>query len=316
MVNFRFHLVSLAAVFLALAAGIVIGAGVVDRQTVALLERRLEDVRENRNATNRENDELRTELGHWTRFSNEAGDRMVEGRLVGTSVLVVAVNGTSRDVVDRLRGTIGAAGATVEGTLWFTGKWSLANHEHAAELASLLEAPASMRPHELRTAALTRLVGGWVSGTGSDVVTLLRDRGFLEFQPEPATERSIEDAGRPGTTFVVVSARDADVLPADVALPVVAQLADAGVPVVAAQPVPPEDDSAKAGNEKAEPPAALASLVRSQQGLSDRVSSVDDVDDYRGRVATVLAIADLPRGRFGHYGVMPDAHRVLPEATP
>ena len=38
MINFRFHVVSLIAIFLALALGVVIGAGVIDRGVVDTLE--------------------------------------------------------------------------------------------------------------------------------------------------------------------------------------------------------------------------------------------------------------------------------------
>ena len=41
MINFRFHLVSLIAIFLALALGVVIGAGVIDRGVVDTLDNRL-----------------------------------------------------------------------------------------------------------------------------------------------------------------------------------------------------------------------------------------------------------------------------------
>jgi hypothetical protein len=37
MINFRFHVVSLIAIFLALALGVVIGAGVIDRGVVDAL---------------------------------------------------------------------------------------------------------------------------------------------------------------------------------------------------------------------------------------------------------------------------------------
>jgi hypothetical protein len=43
------------------------------------------------------------------------------------------------------------------------------------------------------------------------------------------------------------------------------------------------------------------------------VSTVDDLDLLAGRVATVLALADLRDGVIGHYGYGPDADRVLPE---
>ncbi|MBV9664035.1 MAG: copper transporter, partial [Actinobacteria bacterium] len=44
MINFRYHLVSLTAVFLALAIGIAMGATVVDQATVKLLRSQLESV--------------------------------------------------------------------------------------------------------------------------------------------------------------------------------------------------------------------------------------------------------------------------------
>ena len=42
MINFRFHVVSLIAIFLALALGVVIGAGVIDRGVVDTLDNRLD----------------------------------------------------------------------------------------------------------------------------------------------------------------------------------------------------------------------------------------------------------------------------------
>ena len=44
MINFRFHVVSLIAIFLALALGVVIGAGVIDRGVVDTLNSRLDRV--------------------------------------------------------------------------------------------------------------------------------------------------------------------------------------------------------------------------------------------------------------------------------
>ena len=44
MVNLRYHVVSLVAVFLALGIGIVMGATVIDRVTVDALNNRVHDV--------------------------------------------------------------------------------------------------------------------------------------------------------------------------------------------------------------------------------------------------------------------------------
>ncbi len=53
MINFRFHLVSLVAVFLALAIGIVMGYGVLGQPTVDTLQDRIDVVEANAEAAAR-----------------------------------------------------------------------------------------------------------------------------------------------------------------------------------------------------------------------------------------------------------------------
>ncbi|MSZ30566.1 MAG: copper transporter, partial [Actinobacteria bacterium] len=50
MINFRFHVVSIVAVFLSLALGIMIGSTVVDRAIVASLRNQIERVEANADA--------------------------------------------------------------------------------------------------------------------------------------------------------------------------------------------------------------------------------------------------------------------------
>jgi len=52
--------------------------------------------------------------------------------------------------------------------------------------------------------------------------------------------------------------------------------------------------------------------VREDEALAARLSTVDDIDDFAGRLAAVLALADLGAGRTGHYGVAGGAQRLLP----
>jgi hypothetical protein len=310
MVNFRFHLVSLTAVFLALAAGIVIGAGVVDRQTVDLLEGRLNQVERNRDRTNRENDQLRAENSTWARFSNEAGDRVVEGKLAEVTVLVVAVDGTPTEPVGRLVQTLRAAGATVDGTLWFRGKWRLEEEQQVRDLAEALAAPPETGAGELRDAALTRLGDEWGSGGGGGaLLASLREAAFVDFEPDPTRGGvTIEAVPRPGTVVVVVHGADPDVPVAELGLPLTVRLVERGMPVLATQPLPPETRPGER-----ERPAPYVTAVRAADDVAGRLSTVDNVDDYRGRVAAVFAVADLRRGRFGHYGVAHGAQRLVPE---
>ena len=179
MVNFRFHLVSLTAVFLALAAGITIGAGVVDRATVDQIERQLADVARRREETNADNDRLRADLARWDDFGQRARDRLFAGQLTSTPIVVVATTGTDPSLVGDLRGAVTAAGAEVDGVVWLTGRWALAGEEEQRQLAGILDAAATTQPGDLRAAGLAGLAAAWTAGDGGALVSSLVESGFL-----------------------------------------------------------------------------------------------------------------------------------------
>lgn len=311
MVSFRFHLVSLTAVFLALAAGIAVGAAVVDRASVDFLEARLDNVERNRARTNSENDQLRAEVGFWDAFTQQAGDQLVQGRLAGVPLLLIATEGTERGVVDSLRRLATAAGARVDGTLWLTAKWALADPGHVQEMAALLGAPGEDRPDVVRRAAIGRLTAGWRSGDGGAFAASLQTAAFLDLEATRATPAELARLPLPGTRFVVVSSEDADVPNDLLAVPLV-QLLAAGdaVPVLAAEPTPPQPARGVT------PPPAFVAALRGDSETASRISTVDNVSDYRGRTAVVLALEQLGRGRSGHFGQGAGAERLVPEPLP
>ena len=60
-------------------------------------------------------------------------------------------------------------------------------------------------------------------------------------------------------------------------------------------------------------------LVRDDENLRDRVSTVDDLETFAGWASVVLALEQLAFGQTGHYGVGDGADRLLPapvEAPP
>ena len=308
MVNFRFHLVSLTAVFLALAAGITIGAGVVDRATVDQIERQLRDVDARREATNSENDRLNADLGRWNAYAEELGNRPLQGRLAGNTVLFAATRGVDEGMVEALSNAVSEAGGTVDGTIWFTGKWRLDNDNDVRDLAAILDVAPTTRPVDLRAAAVSEVGGAWTRGDSGPLVTALAEAGFLEFDEGPVPVAPLGELPRQGSTFVVVSGDGADVEPADLAHPLVSRLAQSDLKLLVAQPL----RTSTAATTAPEPPPEFVAGVRADGALSSRVSTVDNVDDLRGRAAAVLALAELHSGRTGHYGFGPDT-RVLPE---
>ena len=103
MVNFRFHLVSLIAVFLALGLGILTGSAVVNQATVQGIRREIRDVRAEVNDLRDANGALTDELGRTSEFVAESAAFAVDGRLTGVPVAIVAERGVSEDAVERHR---------------------------------------------------------------------------------------------------------------------------------------------------------------------------------------------------------------------
>lgn len=311
MINFRYHLVSLTAVFLALAAGITIGAGVVDRATVTRIEGQLRNVDSRREETNAENDRLKTDLGRWTRFSDQSTDVVIEGRLTGATVFLIGTTGVDRALVESTRETLTTAGATVDGLLWFTSKWALTNDDDIRRLAGVLDAAPTTRPDDLRTAGMIGVATAWSTGDSGPLVTSLLDAGFFEFDASSTSSVPLLELPRAGSLFLIVSGDDADVATAQLAEPLVDRLSTLSLPVLAAQPARPPTTSPKEDGEELAPEFVLS--LRRNSSVAGRISTIDNLDDPRGRVSTVLGLQALRSGRTGHYGFGPDT-RMVPEA--
>nr|HNN39987.1 copper transporter [Microthrixaceae bacterium] len=120
MINFRFHLISLVAVFLALGVGVAMGASFVDRATVDSLRSRVDDLDEGYRRRGAELDATREQLA---RSDAQAaalagpGSEALAGRLDGAPVVLLATAEVSRTVIDDVRTSLGASGADRAGTV-------------------------------------------------------------------------------------------------------------------------------------------------------------------------------------------------------
>lgn len=308
MVNFRFHLVSLTAVFLALAAGIAIGAGVVDRQTVGFLERRLEDVEENRQETIADNDALRSDLGRWEEFAEQTGDQLVAGRLAGVPVVVFALQDTDPAVVEGLRNTLLASGADFRGLVTVTERWALPDTGVVDELRAITDQAAEPRADAVRRASLQRLVSSWAAGNVAEVAAPLEEAGFLDFTPPPGVESRLIDVPLAGSRLILIGGPEASTDTTAIGVPLVEAAVDAALLVLVTQPRP-ADPPAEGGSAE----VGLVTAVLAADAPRIGASTVDNIATYQGRIAAVLAVQELATGRTGNYGAGPGASRRVPE---
>lgn len=307
MINFRYHLVSLTAVFLALALGVAMGAAVVDRALVSTLEDQLQAVESRSDSVNDRNEELEGSLGEWDTFAAQAGDRLVAARLAGVPVALVTVAGVDRDVVARLRAALEAAGATPVPEVVFTAKFGLQDPAAARELAGLIDSGPGA-PARVRAEALERLVASWAGSGPEGFLGELRNRSFVEVTPSPA-EAGVPEFVQLSPRYLVVSSSNPEVSNDDLAVPLVTAMAAAGLPAVAVDVTYADtnvtDDQA--------PAAPFVAPLREADQVRSAISTVDHGAGFRGRVAAILALVDLGAGRVGQYGTAPGAERLLPD---
>ena len=143
MINLRYHIVSLTAVFLALGIGLTLGSTFLDRVTVETLKNQLDTVQARVEETEADSSRLREELDRLERreeaFVEGLGERLVAGHLDGVPVLVVVAAGTPQPLVDRALATLDGAGARPVGTWELTERWELDDEEELRDLSEVLD---------------------------------------------------------------------------------------------------------------------------------------------------------------------------------
>ena len=135
MISFRFHLVSIVAVFLALAIGIIVGSTVIDRAIVEGLRNRVDEVSANLDERQAANDALSGEVDQLQTWVTDAGPFAVDGRLQGAFTVLITDAGVDEGPVDRTLELLDQAGARVRGVLTVDGSWTLGDDETRAALA-------------------------------------------------------------------------------------------------------------------------------------------------------------------------------------
>lgn len=104
MFDFRYHALSLAAVFVALMIGLLLGVAIGDQGLVSGADRGLRDsLRSDVRKARAESAELRTNLAQQRRIQQQLYPLLVEGRLTGQRIGLVGLGGLPDEVVRYVR---------------------------------------------------------------------------------------------------------------------------------------------------------------------------------------------------------------------
>jgi len=311
VINFRYHVVSLTAVFLALAIGLVVG-------TAALNGPVADRLNDTVNGLGNQNKQLRDKVSHMEEevnrqedFAVEAAPFLLAGTLTNRRVAIVSLP-SAGDYVNGVVDMLGKAGARVTAKVKITDKFTTpGNNVALLDLAhdgamppSITDLPGNSDGVETSGALLAAVLADRKSGSAVSaadravVLQAYKADGYITIDGqinEPA-EAIIVISGDPDVDREAPKKNAAS-------LTLVTQLDEATAVVLAGNGV------SGTGNTVAE--------VRDDPALSKTVSTTDNVNTAQGRISTVLALAEqlrpAPDGthRAGHYGI--SAETLMPK---
>jgi len=320
LINFRFHLISLIAVFLALAVGVVMGYGVLGQPTVDTLQHRIDTVEGRANRIKSENNELKAENDRLSSAMEDVANFAVESRLQGITAVPIAVRGVDTEkVADTVRLARAASGsdASVPGVVWLEKKWGLDNANDTTQLATIVKSQSTSRAAVRDAAAkalANRLSSGPGTGTRPDLLDELSDAKFISLQSvddlhfDAATLDGRPASGSSRLEYLVIGGTNAT-LPADRGtVPLTRALVTDSASVIAVDDWQKVDGGRGRG-------AGLADILGDEQ-LQSAVATFDALDRPDGPLTAVLVLGDRGQGVIGHYGYGSGANLQVPKWWP
>jgi hypothetical protein len=301
MISLRQHAFSLAAVFLALAMGVVLGSGFLSDTLLSSLRDEKRDLYTQINGLNDQKNVLTEKLSAANNFDNQLVGRIVHDALGGKTVVVFRTPDAKDDDVAAVSKIVGQAGATVTGTVSLTQEFVDANS--AEKLRTVVNSSILPAGTQLGTKlvdqgsqagdllGITLLTSPNPAPAVEDVqrdtvLAALRDTGFITYQPA-------DHIGAANAAIVITGGG----LPQDAG--------NQGVSVArfSAALAPHGSGTLLAGRDGSATGGAAVAVTRADAGMAAAISTVDDVDTSPGRITAILGLHDLINGgHVGQYG--------------
>ena len=156
MIDFRYHLVSIVAVFLALAIGIVLGSTELQGTTLDALRAVNGSLTNKLNAANAQRAGYEQQANAGDAFLGTAASKLLDATLTGDRIVIVTEPGSPSSVVNGVKAAAALAGATVTGTVALQPKFNDLSGATQASLAAINAQQASATGAVLTTASASQ----------------------------------------------------------------------------------------------------------------------------------------------------------------
>jgi hypothetical protein len=308
VISLRYHIVSVTAVFLALAVGVVLGSTAISGRLLSGLSddnsslgKEVSDLQAERNGLN-------SKLAESDKFATSVGPLVVRGQLTDRTVVLVTTADAKPSDRDALTSLLKSAGATVTGEVQLTD--AFADPNKADQLRDLV---ARLQPAgtQLPTAADPGTRAGGLLGA-----LLLLNKDNNEPQAS-ADEAASALGGLAGAGFVK---QGQGIKPAQLAVVLTGgavngdSAADRAATIArfATQLDRSGAGTVLAGGSGSANGTGAVGVVRADTSATSVLSTVDDLDRPAGQIVTVLALREQLEGKAGRYGVAGNAEAPAP----
>jgi len=329
VIDFRYHLVSIVAVFLALAIGIVLGSTELQGPAYNLLDKTTSKLQNELGQVSSQRDAAQQQASEGEMYAQAVQPAVLRDLLTGQRLLIVTEPGAEPSVVSGLSAAAADAGATVTGEINLSSRFFDTSGTtqdslnqvtlDVAQTAGLaLDSSATYQQQaaqviagEILTTSLpssgssgssgSRSAGADQAAAATAMLQAYAASQFLTTTSKPAT---------PATLAIVVTPQ---VPPADgsadqldqVLIPLVQELAAKSAATVVV--------GSSSGSGAGSPIAVLRS-----NSVSSQVSTVDDADLVSGQTVAIQALAvQFGGGKAGSYGFAANgATAVAPSPVP
>lgn len=265
--GFRYHIATIAAIFLALGVGIIIGSSFVQSAIVDRQTKRLEELK---GQFNNEILALRDSNGRYSEFLSALSGNLLSARLTGKKIAMVQT-GDYPDAMRRIRTTLEQAGAVVTSVTVIERDYPVRSQTNLNSLITRLKESHATLTNDKES--LLRVIALNISHGGTDPdLTVFTDENLI----------TCEGSYTAPSDYVVLvgGATNDNMSRADtIDSPLIDQLKIIGATVVEAEP-------------------ALADISYIPSLTDKDISTVDNADTDIGGISLVLSLTS-ERGNYG-----------------
>ncbi|WP_037303231.1 copper transporter [Amycolatopsis orientalis] len=308
MISLRYHIVSIAACFLALAIGVVLGSTALNGSLLSGLAGQKEDLGTQVADLEAQRNSLNARLSDADAFAGALGPKVLAGQLDKRSVVLVTTEDAKPADRDALKQLVGQAGASVTGEIQLTEAFSdPMRSDQLRDVVTRLQ-PAGV---QFPTAGDPGTLAGALLGS---VALLNKDNAQAQSTPVElaAALGGLTDGGflkagqdvKPAQLAIVLTGSkytgDGAGDRASTIARFAAQLDRSGAGTVLAGDAGSADGTGAIG------------VVRADTSATSILSTVDNAETAAGRITTIMALREQLEGGAGRYGIAGNAQAPAP----